>query len=148
MCIPWEGTRFLPKAALLFLDSSSLVSASPPFPDQQLSEPALWNSGKAMEAEWGPFPKNKKQGTHKDFRAQEPHSASARFQYLRNVNTCCNLIISISLKIISMSGSGSTVKLEPTKGSLNLPFLRIQVLGNAECFLGLITQILDCFIQF
>ena len=75
MCIPWEGTRFLPKAALLFLDSSSLVSASPPFPDQQLSEPAPWNSGKAMEAEWGPFPKNKKWGTQKGFCAQEPHRA-------------------------------------------------------------------------
>ena len=40
-----------PKAALLFLDCSSLVSASPPFPDQQLFEPALWNSGEVMEAE-------------------------------------------------------------------------------------------------
>ena len=40
-----------PKAALLFLDCSSLVSASPPFPDQQLSEPARLNSEKVMEAE-------------------------------------------------------------------------------------------------
>ena len=40
-----------PKTALLSLDYSSLVYASPPFPDQQLFEPALWNSGKVMEAE-------------------------------------------------------------------------------------------------
>ena len=39
-----------PKAALLFLGFSSFVSASPPFPDQQLLESALWNSGKVMEA--------------------------------------------------------------------------------------------------
>ena len=36
-----------PKAALLFLDFSSRVSASPPFPDQQLFEPALWTPGKS-----------------------------------------------------------------------------------------------------
>ena len=40
-----------PKAALLFLDCSSLFSVSPPFPDQQLFESALWKSGKVMEAE-------------------------------------------------------------------------------------------------
>ena len=39
-----------PKPALLCPDCSSLVSASPPFPDQQLFESALWNSGKVMEA--------------------------------------------------------------------------------------------------
>ena len=39
-----------PKAALLFLVGSSPVSASPPFPDQQLFEPALRNSGKVTEA--------------------------------------------------------------------------------------------------
>ena len=42
---------YCPKAALLLLDCFSLVFASPSFPDGQLSEPALWNSGKAMEAE-------------------------------------------------------------------------------------------------
>ena len=51
MYIPGEETRTLSKAALWFLDCSSLVSAAPPFPDQQLLEPALWNSGKVMEAE-------------------------------------------------------------------------------------------------
>ena len=52
MCIPWEGTGPCPKAEhWLFLDSSSLVFASPSFPDQQLFEPALWNSGKVIEAE-------------------------------------------------------------------------------------------------
>ena len=40
-----------PKAALLFLDLSSLVSASPPFSDWPLFEPALCASGKVMEAE-------------------------------------------------------------------------------------------------
>ena len=38
-----------PKAVLLFLDCSSLVFASPPFPDQQLFEPALWNSEKVTQ---------------------------------------------------------------------------------------------------
>ena len=40
-----------PMAALLFLDCSSFVSAFPPFPDKQLFEFALWNSGKVKEAE-------------------------------------------------------------------------------------------------
>ena len=39
-----------PKASLYFIGCSSLVSASPPFPDYQLSEPAYWNSGKVREA--------------------------------------------------------------------------------------------------
>ena len=75
MCIPWEGTRPCPKAVLLCLDGSSLVSTSPPFPDQPLSEPAPWISGKAMEAEWAPCPKSKKWGTQKGLCAQEPHRA-------------------------------------------------------------------------
>ena len=45
---------------LFFLDYSSLVFSSPSFPDQQLSEPAPWNSGKAMGAELSPYPENKK----------------------------------------------------------------------------------------
>ena len=41
-----------PKAALLFVDGSSLVSAPhPPFRDQQPPKPAPWSSGKGMEAE-------------------------------------------------------------------------------------------------
>ena len=39
------------KAVVLFLDCSFLISASSTFPDKQLFEPALWNSGKVMEAE-------------------------------------------------------------------------------------------------
>ena len=39
MYIPWRGTRTLPQAALWFLDSSSLVSASPPFPIKHLNLP-------------------------------------------------------------------------------------------------------------
>ena len=46
-----QEPEFCPKAVLLFLDYFSLVSASPSIPDQQLSEPAPGNSGKAMEAE-------------------------------------------------------------------------------------------------
>ena len=49
-----------PKAALLSLGCSSLVFASPPFPDQQLFELALWNSGKVMEAKAYLFPTHKK----------------------------------------------------------------------------------------
>ena len=43
-----------PKAAVLFLDCSSLVSSTPPFPDEQLFEPALWTSGKVTEAVGSP----------------------------------------------------------------------------------------------
>ena len=39
-----------PKAGLTFLDCSSQVSASPPLPDQQLFECALWSPEKVMEA--------------------------------------------------------------------------------------------------
>ena len=46
MYVPWGGTRTMPYAALLFLDCSSFVFAFPPFPDEQLFESALWNSGK------------------------------------------------------------------------------------------------------
>ena len=64
-----------PKAVLLLLDYSSLVFSSPTVPDQQLSELASWNSGKAMEDEWGPFPKIKQSGTQKGFHAQQPNRA-------------------------------------------------------------------------
>ena len=40
----------MPHAAVLFLDYS-FVSAFLPFPDGQLFEYALWNSGKVEEAE-------------------------------------------------------------------------------------------------
>ena len=47
-----EETGPCPKAALLSLDCSSLVSSIPSLPwDQQLFEPALRNSGKVMQAE-------------------------------------------------------------------------------------------------
>ena len=45
-----EGPGRCPQAAPLCLDRSPPVSASPPFPDEQLFEPAVWNSGKVMEA--------------------------------------------------------------------------------------------------
>ena len=44
--IPRGGTRTRPKAALLSLDWSSLVSASPPFPAEHLFEPALGTQGR------------------------------------------------------------------------------------------------------
>ena len=40
-----------PKVVLSFLDCSSLASAPHPSPDEQVYEPALWNSGKVLEAE-------------------------------------------------------------------------------------------------
>lgn len=70
LCVSLEREpESCPKPVLLFLDYlfSSLVFASPLFPDQQLSEPVPWNSGKAMEAEWGPFPKNRNGGHGKVF---------------------------------------------------------------------------------
>ena len=48
-----------PKAALLFLDCSSLVSLSSLSSDYHLFEPALWNPGKVREAGWNLFPINK-----------------------------------------------------------------------------------------
>ena len=41
--------RTCPQAALWSPAGSSLVSASPPFPDQHLLEPALWSSEKVVE---------------------------------------------------------------------------------------------------
>ena len=74
MYIPWGGTRTLPQGctivSLLFLRK---VSASPPFPYEQLFEPALWNSRKVMEAEWGPIPTNKKWGTKKTLCSGAPY---------------------------------------------------------------------------
>ena len=70
-----------PEAVLLFLDYSSLVSASPPLPGQHLSAPAPWNSGKVVEAEGGPFPKNKKWGTLEGLCAQDPHRALLSFRW-------------------------------------------------------------------
>ena len=64
------------KAAPLFLDCSSSVSASSPFPDLQLFEHTLWNSGKVVEAEWRPFPTEEtgKLCTH------EPHKVLSGFK--------------------------------------------------------------------
>lgn len=66
-----------PKASVFFIDWSFLVSASPPFPDQQLFEPALWNSGKVMEAETY-FLKPRNRGLGKAC-AQELHRALPGF---------------------------------------------------------------------
>ena len=80
LCVSLEKEQgFCSKTMLLLLNCSSHVFAYSSFPDQQLSEPAPWNSGRTMEAESGPFPKNKKWLTQKGFCAQDP----ARLQYLR-----------------------------------------------------------------
>ena len=85
-----------PKAVLL-LDCSSLVFASPSFLDQQPSEPAPRKSGKVLEAERGPFPKNKKWGAQRGFCAQEPHKAMLSYKILlffkgqRQEKLCINL---------------------------------------------------------
>ena len=84
MCILCEETRILPPR--LFLDSSSLVFAYPSFPYHEWSGPAPWNTEKAMEAEWGLFPKNKKWRTQKIFCAKEPHTALLGYTTNMNIN--------------------------------------------------------------
>ena len=81
------------KAALLFPDNSFLFPEPPPFPHQQLLQPALWNSRKILEAEWNLFPTNKKLGTQKAFCPGTPQG-SAWLQCKLLVST---LIISNSL---------------------------------------------------
>ena len=61
-----------PKAVLLFLDYSSLGFASPSFPDQQLSEPAPWNSGKTMELNEAHFLKARNGGHRNAFVPRTP----------------------------------------------------------------------------
>lgn len=51
MCILQEESGPCPEAVLLFIDCSSFVSVFLLFPDWQLFESALWNSGKVKEAE-------------------------------------------------------------------------------------------------
>ena len=51
MCILQEESGPCPEAILLFLDCSSFVFVFLPFPEEQLFESALWNSGKVKEAE-------------------------------------------------------------------------------------------------
>lgn len=50
-CILQEESGPCPEAILLFLDCSSFVFVFLPFPDEQLFESALWNSGEVKEAE-------------------------------------------------------------------------------------------------
>ena len=66
------------KAILLFLGCSSLVSASPPFPDQQLFESAFWDTGKVLNVESTPC--NKEQRALKSFCAHEPHRVLLGFK--------------------------------------------------------------------
>ena len=80
-----------PKAALLSLGGFSLFSTSPPFPDQQLFEPALWNSGKV-----------KKWGTQKGFCAQEHHKVLFSF----NINS---LVLSMALEKVVRQKSENTI---------------------------------------
>ena len=70
--INWGGTRTLPHGCSIVPDYSSLVSAFPPFPDKQLFESALLNSGKVKEAERSLFPTNKKFVPRKDLYPEGP----------------------------------------------------------------------------
>ena len=89
MCVPRGEPGPCPRAVLL-LDCFSLVSASPPFPDQQLTEPTPWNSGTATEAVWGPFPKNEKWGTQTALYAQESHRALLSCSSWDELRKCYN----------------------------------------------------------
>ena len=78
--VPLEGEPGpCPKAALFYLGFSSLVSAFPPFPDQQLFEPAHWNSGKVMEAERSLFPVIKEMGDTERLSCLGAHRAQLSF---------------------------------------------------------------------
>ena len=69
LCVSLEREpESCPKTALLLLNGSSLFFASHSFPDQQLSKPAPWNSGKAMVV----VPKTKKWGMLKAFVPRSP----------------------------------------------------------------------------
>ena len=71
--VPWGRPGTLPEGCTVVnSDYSSLASAAPPFPNQQLSEPAHWNSRKIMEAEWSLFPVTEKWGTQKGFVPRSP----------------------------------------------------------------------------
>ena len=87
MCVPWGGTRTLPQGCSIFFRTVRLVFASSSFLDQWLSEPDPWNSGKAMEAEWGQFPKNKKLGTQNGFCAQEHHKVLLGYNFSSDLQT-------------------------------------------------------------
>ena len=79
-CYGYSLRRNQDPAPTLFLDCCSSVSAFPPFPDERLFESALWNSGMVKEAEWGPFPTNKKQGTRKGSIPERAPQGPAPFQ--------------------------------------------------------------------
>ena len=73
MCkIPREGTRILPQGCAIVSWLFLPVFASSSFPDQQLSELVPCNSGKAMVAEWGPFPKTRIGGHRKALVPRNP----------------------------------------------------------------------------
>ena len=87
MCLLWEGTRILPQESTViawlllpglripFLPWSATVWTCP------------LNSGKVMEAEGGPLPKNKKWGTQKGFCAQERHRDPTRlYSHIKHLN--------------------------------------------------------------
>ena len=70
-----------------FLECSSLVSVSPPFPNSQLFESALWNPGKVMEA--GVCFLQIRNGGQKGFCAQEPHRVLLGFNTSNNEACVC-----------------------------------------------------------
>ena len=74
--------------ALLFLDGSSLVSAFPPFPDEQWLEPAPWNTGKVMEAEV--YPLEASNGGPRKACVPRSPQGPAWFQFLKDCKRLCS----------------------------------------------------------
>ena len=71
---PWEGNRTWPKAALLFLDFSSLLSAALPFSISNCLNLPTRNEESFLEADWSYFLQTREWRTQKGFCAPEPHS--------------------------------------------------------------------------
>ena len=76
------------KAALLSLGGFSLGSASPPFPDQQLFEPALWDARKVMEAEIYTL-KTRNGGDRKACVPRSPWDPAWFQKFFRSSFRCC-----------------------------------------------------------
>ena len=64
----------VPRLHYCFFLCFSLISTTLPFRDEQLFEPACWNSEKVKQVEWSLFPIIKEMGTEKGFCAQEPRN--------------------------------------------------------------------------
>ena len=73
-CVPLKRDQDpAPRLHYCFLTALHPVSASPPFPNGQLFEPALWNSGKVREDE--AYSLNIRNGGHREACAPKPRRA-------------------------------------------------------------------------